>query len=123
MNWEIGSEYGSPSVNSSKFSWTLDEFDVKVNEAPNTQTGSENNNSNNEKSNKTYYMVQITTKTKKLDTKPSNFKGLKQISVEKDKKVYKYFYGEETDLVACKKKLEEAKKKGYTSAYIVTFTK
>ncbi len=47
MNWEIGSEYGSPSVNSSKFSWTLDEFDVKVNEAPNTQTGSENNNSNN----------------------------------------------------------------------------
>ena len=80
-------------------------------------------NSNKEKSNKTYYKVQISAGTKKLDTKPSNFKGLKQISVEKDKKVYKYFYGEETDLVACKKKLEEAKKKGYTSAYIVTFTK
>lgn len=53
MNWEIGSEYGSPSVNSSKFSWTLDEFDVKVNEASNTQTGSENNNSNNNSWNNT----------------------------------------------------------------------
>ena len=88
-------------------------------------SNSENNNSDNsnkEKSNKTYYKVHISAGTKKLDTKPSNFKGLKQISVEKDKKLYKYFYGEETDLVACKKKLEEAKKKGYTSAYIVTFT-
>lgn len=71
---------------------------------------------------KTYYKVQICAGTKKLDTKPSNFKGLKQITVEKEKKLYKYFYGEESDYNACKKKLEEAKKKGYTSAYIVTFT-
>ena len=89
---------------------------IKVN------SSSENNNSNNEKSNKTYYKVQIAAGTKKLETKPSNFKGLKQITVQKDNKLYKYFYGEETDYDACKKKLEEAKKKGYTSAYIVTFT-
>lgn len=46
MNWEIGSEYGSPSVNSSKFSWTVDEFDVKVNETSNSQSGTQNNNNN-----------------------------------------------------------------------------
>ena len=40
----------------------------------------------------------------------------------KEKKLYKYFYGEESDYDACRKKLEEAKKKGFTSAYIVTFT-
>lgn len=77
---------------------------------------------NTSKSNKTYYKVQISAGSKKLDTKPSNFKGLKGITFEKEKNIYKYFYGEETDYDACKKKLEEAKKKGYTSAYIVTFT-
>ena len=45
----------------------------------------------------------------------------KTITFEKENKLYKYFYGEETDYNACKKKLDEAKKKGYTSAYIVTF--
>lgn len=70
----------------------------------------------------TYFKVQISAGTKKLETKPSNFKGLKGVTVQKDKKLYKYFYGEETDYEACKKKLEEAKKKGYSSAYIVTFT-
>ncbi|MGE4444276.1 MAG: cellulose binding domain-containing protein [Candidatus Altimarinota bacterium] len=54
MNWEVGSEYGSPSVNSSKFSWTLDEFDVKVNETTsNNNSGSQNNNSNNNNSGST----------------------------------------------------------------------
>jgi N-acetylmuramoyl-L-alanine amidase len=43
-------------------------------------------------------------------------------SQKKEKKIYKYFYGKETDFNACKKKLEEAKRKGYTSAFIVTFT-
>jgi N-acetylmuramoyl-L-alanine amidase len=92
---------------------------VTKTDADSDKTTSEKNNL---KSNKTYYKVQICAGSKKLDTKPANFKGLKQISVEKDKKVYKYFYGEETDYAVCKKKLEEAKKKGYTSAYIVTFT-
>ena len=78
--------------------------------------------SENGKSTTTYYKVQISAGRKKIATKPSNFKGLKEISFEKDKKLYKYFYGNETDYNACKKKLEEAKKKGYTSAFIVTFT-
>ena len=59
--------------------------------------------------------------TKKIDTKPSNFKGLEPISFTQEKKLYKYFYGDETDYEACKKRLAEAKSKGYKSAYIVTF--
>ena len=95
---------------------------VVTTKASNGNNLSIENEINKTKSAKTYYKVQISAGTKKLDTKPSNFKGLKNITVEKDKKLYKYFYGEETDYNACKKKLEEAKKKGYTSAYIVTFT-
>ena len=76
----------------------------------------------NSKLNKTFYKVQISASTKKIDRKPSNFKGLKGITVQKERKMYKYFYGEENDYNACKMKLEEAKKKGYTSAFIVTVT-
>ena len=68
-----------------------------------------------------HYKVQLETGTKKIDTKPSNFKGLEPISVIHEKNRYKYFYADETDIEACKKRLAEAKKKGYKSAFIVTF--
>ena len=129
LSSEKGKEEMSESISNAIVSYKNDYFNGVVaeretieNSTPTKVDSNSENNLENEKSNKTYYKVQIAAGTKKLDTKPSNFKGLKQISVEKDKKLYKYFYGEETDLVACKKKLEEAKKKGYTSAYIVTFT-
>lgn len=67
------------------------------------------------------YKVQLEAGSSKIDTKPSNFKGLQNISVAHENKIYKYFYGNETDYESCKKLLEEAKKKGYKSAYIVTF--
>lgn len=133
LSSEKGKEEMSESISNAIVSYKNNFFNGVVTEreilenAPpkKANSNSENKNSNNsssEISKKTFYKVQISAGTKKLDTKPSNFKGLNQISVEKDKKVYRYFYGEETDLVACKKKLEEAKKKGFKSAYIVTFT-
>jgi len=70
---------------------------------------------------KIIYKVQLEAGTKRIDTKPTNFKGLKNISVVHEDKLYKYFYGNESDFESCKKLLEEAKKKGYKSAYIVTF--
>jgi len=106
------------SYKNSFFSGESQEKETVVNSTPSKVNSSSEKNTQS----KTYYKVQIAAGTKKLDTKPANFKGLKQITVEKDNKLYKYFYGEETDFDACKKKLEEAKKKGYTSAYIVTFT-
>ena len=67
------------------------------------------------------YKVQLEAGSSKMDTKPTNFKGLQNISVVYENKLYKYFYGNEKDYESCKKLLEEAKTKGYKSAYIVTF--
>ena len=68
-----------------------------------------------------HYKVQLEAGTKKIDTISSNFRGLEPISFTHENKLYKYFYGDETDYDACKKRLAEAKSKGYKSAYIVTF--
>lgn len=123
LNSQKGKEQMSESISNAIISYKNIFFSGESSEKGTITTATKGNSSSDkEKSNKTYYKVQIAAGTKKLDTRPSNFKGLKQITVQKDNKLYKYFYGEESDYNACKKKLEEAKKKGYTSAYIVTFT-
>lgn len=116
--------YKNEFFNVSEGTETIPFVTNKVSNATKLNSNSDNNpnESINSKVSKTFYKVQICAGNKKLDLKPSNFKGLKEISFENEKNKYKYFYGEETDYDACKKKLEEAKKKGYTSAYIVTFT-
>jgi N-acetylmuramoyl-L-alanine amidase len=53
--------------------------------------------------------------------KPSNFKGLAAISVTTECKFYKYMYGETADYNDAKRLLEEAKSKGYDSAYLIAF--
>jgi N-acetylmuramoyl-L-alanine amidase len=68
-----------------------------------------------------HYKVQLEAVIKKIELIPSNFKGLDAISCTYDNKKYKYFYGDETNYEACKKRLAEAKSKGYKSAFIVTF--
>lgn len=67
------------------------------------------------------FKVQISASSKKLETKSSNFKGLNTISREKEGKLYKYFYANETSYEVIKKRLEEAKAKGYNSAFIVAY--
>jgi N-acetylmuramoyl-L-alanine amidase len=67
------------------------------------------------------FKVQISASSRKLETSPSNFKGLSSISVERVGKVYKYFYGNESDYQLINKRLSEAKAKGYKDAYIVAY--
>jgi len=67
------------------------------------------------------FKVQISASGTKLETLPKNFKGLSPISREKEGKLFKYFYAEEADYEVIKKKLQEAKNKGYKSAYIVPY--
>ncbi|UGS22490.1 N-acetylmuramoyl-L-alanine amidase family protein [Flavobacterium channae] len=125
LNSDKGKTEMSESVSNAILSYKTTFFNTDSNQVNNEVVSSKIENDSDikdSKSNSTYYKVQICAGSKKLETKPSNFKGLKGITFEKDKKLYKYFYGEESDYNACKKKLEEAKKKGYTSAYIVTFT-
>lgn len=71
---------------------------------------------------KEYFKVQICSLSKNLDPKSSVFNGLNQISFVKEGELYKYYYGNETDYAACQLKLEEAKNKGFKSAFIVKFT-
>ena len=74
-----------------------------------------------ETKNEIIFKVQISASTTKLDIVPSNFNGLSSISIEKQGKLYKYFYGAENKYDDAKKNLEQAKKKGYTSAFIVAY--
>ncbi len=68
------------------------------------------------------FKVQIAAVGKKLDLIPSNFKGLNNIAVTTDNgQLYKYTYGETSDYATAKKNLEEAKSKGYSSAYLIAF--
>ena len=67
------------------------------------------------------FKVQIATSAKKIATKSSNFKGLKNITVEKSGKLYKYFCGNDNSYEDAKNNLEQAKKKGYSSAFIVAY--
>lgn len=67
------------------------------------------------------FKVQISASAKKLELKPKNFKGLKNVSVDYDNNVYKYMYGETRDYNESKNLLEEAKAKGYNSAFLIAF--
>ena len=67
------------------------------------------------------FKIQISASTKELATTPSNFKGLSPISVEPAGSLFKYFYASEKNYDVAKQKLEEAKKKGYSSAFIVAY--
>lgn len=71
--------------------------------------------------NGTVFKIQISASTKKMDLVPSNFNGLNAISMEDDGSVIKYFYGNTSDYNESKKLLEEAKAKGYSSAFIVAY--
>ncbi len=67
------------------------------------------------------FKVQISASGKKLDLTPSNFKGLNNISMEEDKTIIKYYYGQVKAHSEAKELLNEAKEKGFTSAFIVAF--
>ncbi len=67
------------------------------------------------------FKVQIAASSKDLDTKPYNFKGLRDISKAKEGKLFKYYYGATSNYTQISEKLAEAKRKGYSTAYIVSF--
>ena len=69
------------------------------------------------------FKVQIAAGSKKLETKPYNFKGLRGISLKGIGKGYKYFYGETSNYSEIIKQKEEAKQKGYTTCFIVAYNK
>ncbi|HAH55588.1 MAG TPA: N-acetylmuramoyl-L-alanine amidase [Flavobacterium sp.] len=67
------------------------------------------------------FKVQLSASVKKVALISSNFKGLKDISMASEGKYYKYMYGETSNYEEAKKLLQEAKAKGYDSAYLIAF--
>lgn len=76
---------------------------------------------NNKDTTAVIFKVQLAATVKKLELVPSNFNGLKDISIETGNNLYKYMYGETTDYDEAKKLLQEAKSKGYATAYLIAF--
>ena len=68
-----------------------------------------------------YFAVQISASRRKINLKSYNFKGLKDIWRIKSEKLYKYYTGKSFTIENAKKKLEEAKNKGYSNAFIVAY--
>ena len=67
------------------------------------------------------FKVQLSASIKSVELIPSNFNGLKDISMVSENKYYKYMYGETPDYNEAKKRLQEAKSRGYGSAYLIAF--
>lgn len=67
----------------------------------------------------TVYKVQLFASSKKLQLDSNQFKGLNNISSTFDNKVYRYAYGETSNIEEAKKMQIEARKTGFSDAYIV----
>ena len=67
------------------------------------------------------FKVQLSASSKKLELTPSNFNGLRNISMSGDANLYRYMYGETASYDQAKQLLQEAKSKGYTSAFLIAF--
>ena len=67
------------------------------------------------------FKVQIAAGSKKIETKPYNFKTLEDISREQEGNLYKYYYGSTHNYDEVMKLEKTAKSKGYKSSFIVAF--
>lgn len=67
------------------------------------------------------FKVQIASSPDKIELKPSNFKGLGQISVLSVNETYKYMYGATDNYEDARRLLADAKAKGYDAAFVVAF--
>ncbi|MDT0677356.1 N-acetylmuramoyl-L-alanine amidase family protein [Autumnicola musiva] len=67
------------------------------------------------------FKVQLAAGSRKLETKPYNFKGLQNVSRAKEGPLYKYYLGATSDYLKIQQLHQTAIKNGYSSSYIVAF--
>lgn len=67
------------------------------------------------------FKVQLAAGSSKLETKPYNFKGLKDVIREKEGKLFKYYIGDTSNYMKIQEIHQRAQKQGYPSSYIVAF--
>ena len=67
------------------------------------------------------FKVQIAASSKKVETKPHNFKGLTNVQVDKSGSIYKYFYGSTSNYNLINSLKSEAKDSGFNSCFVVAY--
>lgn len=67
------------------------------------------------------FKIQIAAGSNKIEPKRYNFRGLEPISMEISGNVFRYLYGETSSYDEARNLQEQAKDKGYNSAYIVAY--
>jgi N-acetylmuramoyl-L-alanine amidase len=67
------------------------------------------------------FKVQIAASARSLELTKANFNGLKEVSVQKGEKLYRYFYGQAIKYKSAKKLKQKAIKAGYEHAFLVAF--
>lgn len=91
----------------------------KMAETPGSVTRTEKKTSTaTAESRKTYYKVQFMTGSKRLGKKSSEYKGLTDVEVYQDGRVYKYTVGSYTSLAEAQKRLKKVKKQ-FPDAFII----
>jgi N-acetylmuramoyl-L-alanine amidase len=71
---------------------------------------------------KIMFKVQIAAGASKLKLTPSNFKGLKSLSIEPHQNIYRYLFGETTSYKEAQKLRQQAVNAGYSAAFIVAYS-
>ena len=125
---EFKKEYfgsGDESVNTEKPSQKAAESTQTAADTPATQVApkAEPTKEEPKKSDKksAEFKIQIAAVAKKVEPIAANFNGLSSIEMTADGNVFKYFFGTTGDYAEAKRNLQQAKDKGFTSAYIVAF--
>ena len=72
-------------------------------------------------SNEIRFMVQLAASKNPIETKPYNFKGLKNIERNKEGGFYKYYFGNSNSYKIIQKEHKKARRAGFKSAFIVSF--
>ena len=67
------------------------------------------------------FKVQLLASSKVIPLQPENFRGLRGLSSEPYKKMYRYLYGETDSYKVARQLKSEADTKGYTTSYIVAY--
>ena len=67
------------------------------------------------------FKIQLTAISTNMSLIPSNFNGLENVSVEESGSLFKYYFGDTPDYGSAKKSLQEAKAKGYKTAFMTAF--
>ncbi len=100
---------------------TIEEPKQTVNNTPAPSAPSNTTSTSSASVSGVIYRVQIAASGTDLETTPSNFNGLSNVSKIQSAKLFKYYYGETGSYDTAKALQAEARDKGYPTAYVVPF--